>query len=211
MQKRLLAFFFEQLYHRLAWAYDLVAWSVSAGSWNQWGRSILGLLPAGRILELGFGPGHFQLDLKNNLVYAFGLDESWQMARQAARRTNSRRLVRGRSENAPFASGAFEAIVAIFPAPYIFKPQTAAQIARLLTPNGQLLVLLAARPAGLGIIDRWVRFIFRLSGGIPSTGQDFSSLIEMYGRAGIQVKIEWREQNKASLLYLTGWKRNKDV
>ena len=39
--KRLVSFGFRLLYHELAWSYDLVAWLVSCGQWQNWGRAAL--------------------------------------------------------------------------------------------------------------------------------------------------------------------------
>ena len=206
MLKRLLIFFFHHLYHSLAWGYDWVAWTVSLGRWNQWGRSVLDLLPPGLILELGFGPGHLQKSFSQRQMLAIGLDESWQMTRQAARRNPAARLVRAFAESAPFPAGIFQSVVAIFPAPYIFKPQTAREIARLLTHKGTLLILLAARPSGPRISDRLVRALFRITGETPRPDADFSAVISTYQQAGIYASLEWRTIDQSELLYLTGFK-----
>src|SRR3989337_1455537 len=58
-----LRFFFQHLYTTLAPAYDLIAWTVSMGQWNQWVGTALEPLPAGPLLELGHGTGHLLRDL----------------------------------------------------------------------------------------------------------------------------------------------------
>jgi SAM-dependent methyltransferase len=206
--KKLLIFFFHHLYHSMAWTYDLVAWLVSLGRWNQWGRTVLALLPPGPILEFGFGPGHLQKTLSGQGLPAFGLDESWQMARIAVRRNPKRNLVRAFAEDAPFAASSFQSLVAVFPAPYIFKFQIAQEVARLLAPGGKLVILLAARPLGDRLPDLFVRNLFRITGETPSKTADFSALLSVFRQAGLMVTIEWREQDRSELLFLTGVKVN---
>ena len=63
VMQTLLRIFFQLLYHPFAWAYDLVAGLVSLGRWKSWVLCGLPLL-AGRVLEIGFGPGHLQAALQ---------------------------------------------------------------------------------------------------------------------------------------------------
>jgi len=77
--------FFNLLYHPFAWTYDLVAAIVSLGRWQDWLMQAMPYL-SGRVLEIGFGPGHLQVALNEAGMQAFGLDESRQMGRQARRR-----------------------------------------------------------------------------------------------------------------------------
>jgi ubiquinone/menaquinone biosynthesis C-methylase UbiE len=207
MLPRLLAIFFYHLYHSLAWSYDLVAWVVSMGRWNHWGQTVVDQVLPGPILEIGFGPGHLQQSFSDRGLFAVGLDESWQMARAAQKRNPSAHLVRGLAEAPPFTSECFQNVVAVFPSPYIFKQQTAQQIARLLGSGGQLIIVLAARPIGPGLGDRFVRFLFRLTGETPAPSQDFSTTLSIYNQAGIQASIQWREHDQSELLLLTGFKR----
>ncbi|MFM7678817.1 MAG: hypothetical protein ACKO83_08205, partial [Roseiflexaceae bacterium] len=44
----------------------------------------------------------------------------------------------------PWGAGAFACVVAVFPAPYIMAPSTLHEVARVLQPGGQLVILLAA-------------------------------------------------------------------
>jgi SAM-dependent methyltransferase len=205
--KRLLAFFFHHLYHSLAWGYDWVAWTVSLGRWNQWGGTAIELLPpTGPILEIGYGPGHFQKALNNRGMIAFGLDESQQMAHLARWRNPDARLVRGLAQMPPFATGSFQAAVAIFPAPYIFESQAAQQLTRLLASGGKLVILLAARPSGKSLPERFVRALFHITGETPGPSADFSKVIAIYQQAGFKVSIEWREQIQSDLLFLLAQK-----
>ena len=53
---RFLGFFFHLLYHPFAWAYDLIAWTVSLGRWKDWVESVVPFIKGMRVLELGHGP-----------------------------------------------------------------------------------------------------------------------------------------------------------
>jgi ubiquinone/menaquinone biosynthesis C-methylase UbiE len=109
---------FRLLYHQFAWAYDLVAATVSLGRWKGWVLSALPYLE-GRVLEIGFGPGHLQVALHENKKRTFGLDESRQMSRQAGRRLRRKGLradlVRARARRIPFPEASFETVVSTFP------------------------------------------------------------------------------------------------
>ena len=105
MQK-LLAFFFRQLYHRFAWAYDLVAGFVSLGQWNNWIYEILPLISGTKILELGFGPGHLQSRFtRSAIMQLLGWTRATRWRSQTARRLSRAktghglRIVRARAES----------------------------------------------------------------------------------------------------------------
>src|SRR5512143_1827971 len=89
--RRFLRLFFWHFYHGFAWTYDVVAAVVSIGRWNDWVRAALPYVEGARVLEIGHGPGHLQLDLRQTGRQVMGLDESRQMGRLARNR-----LLRGR-------------------------------------------------------------------------------------------------------------------
>ncbi len=171
-----LRFFFYHLYHRLAWMYDFVAWTVSIGRWRDWGRATLPHLHGKRILELGFGPGHLQSALTAAGFQTSGLDESPQMCRQAARNLRNNGffpgLARGHAQSLPFAAETFDSIVATFPSEYIFAPQTLAESERVLKAGGRLVVALSALPGDASLAERAAAWLFRLTGqGGELTGE----------------------------------------
>src|SRR3972149_5774722 len=106
--RKLLRFFFHHFYHNFAWTYDFVAALVSVGRWNEWVFAALPHLRGPRVLEIGFGPGHLQVELNRRGLHAFGLDESRQMLRHAqanlARKRLPAALSRGYAQFLPFAA-----------------------------------------------------------------------------------------------------------
>src|SRR5512135_1407430 len=82
-----LRFFFWHFYHGFAWTYDFVASAVSIGRWNDWILCTLPYVRGNRVLEIGHGPGHLQVNLRRSKPgLNIGLDESPQMGRIARRR-----------------------------------------------------------------------------------------------------------------------------
>ncbi len=154
--RRIVVLGFRLLYHELAWSYELVSWLVSRGLWHRWQRAALAYLPAeGRILEVGFGPGHLLVDLTRGAggghldtqagvgiqqpcagCQVFGLDLSPAMLRLARRRLARHALpvplVQGRAEVLPFASGSFDAVVVTFPTPFVYDPAWIRDLIRVL-------------------------------------------------------------------------------
>jgi ubiquinone/menaquinone biosynthesis C-methylase UbiE len=162
--------FFYLLYHQFAWTYDLVAAFVSLGRWKEWVGTALPYL-SGRVLEIGFGPGHLQASLIENNMATFGLDESAQMVRQATKRLRkkgaSNHLIRGYAQKIPFKGETFNSVVATFPAEYIFDPQTLKEISRVLLPSGQLVIIPTAWITGGRPLERLAAWVFRVSGEAP--------------------------------------------
>lgn len=194
--------FFALLYHSLAWSYDLVAAVVSLGSWGDWVTSVLPALGGGRVLELGHGPGHLQGALAQRGLLAFGVDESPQMGRLAARRLRKAhleiRLARALAQQLPFAAASFEQIVATFPSEYLFDPATLAEAQRTLKPGGCLWVVVGAQHTGNQPWQRALRALFRLTGQQVAPG---AGLLEAFARAGFQAQIT-AIPRKASLVWL---------
>ncbi len=188
---RLLRAFFHLLYHPFAWTYDAVAAVVSIGMWHDWVASVLPYLHGPRLLELGFGPGHLQVKLARSGIAAFGLDASPQMTRLARRRLRragfAPRLVNGYAQATPFPAHAFAQIVATFPSEYIVHPETLAEIRRLLTPKGELILLPLAWITGEGLLHRLAAGLFRLTGQAPRWNASF---LQPLIAAGFQCQVE---------------------
>lgn len=174
--RRFMHFFFYHFYHALAWMYDAVAATVSLGRWKDWGRTALAFVQGERVLELGFGPGHLQVEIYRAGRQAFGLDESRQMTRQARhhlmRHGAPLRLVRGYTQHLPFASEVFDSVVSTFPSEYIADPQTLRETGRVLKRKGRLVIVPMAWMGANSLPERAMRWLFRI------TGQDDEGLEE---------------------------------
>jgi SAM-dependent methyltransferase len=181
------------LYHQFAWAYDLVAAVVSLGRWQDWVRTALPHLE-GRVLELGFGPGHLQTALHQKGAEAFGLDESRQMLRQAAGRLKKAgyppRLSRGHAQSLPFPAASFERVAATFPSEYIFDPRTLAEIYRVLRPGGSLVLIPVAWITGGRLLERAAAWLLSVSGW-NLAARSLRPLVEArFVAAGFEVRSE---------------------
>jgi ubiquinone/menaquinone biosynthesis C-methylase UbiE len=201
MVNRFLRFFFWPLYHRLSWAYDLVAALVSMGQWQAWGRRSLARLNGPRVLEIGFGPGHLQAALARQGYAAFGVDESPQMLGRAARRLKHTlqpsRLARGLAQALPFASASFDNVLATFPSEYILDTRTLEEVMRVLRPGGRFVVLPMAWPGGA------LRLLFRVTGQAkPVTDILIEKMRTPFLQAGFEVMVEVEKARGVELVFI---------
>ncbi len=182
--KTLLRFFFRLLYHEFAFTYDLVAATVSFNRWKDWVLSALPFIQGKCILEIGHGPGHLQQALRSRGQNAIGIDESAQMGRLAKRNLQRAavqiNLVRGVAQQLPFRSERFDTVVSTFPSEYIFSPETLTEARRVLTPEGRFIVLPSAVLTGRGAVDRFLAWVFRITGETPP---NLSEIIHERSRA----------------------------
>ena len=123
-----------------------------------WAVSLLGVRPADRILEIGFGPGQGIRRLAKLAPsgQVCGVDFSEEMHRQA-RRMNAALIAAGRVDlrqcdaaTLPFADGSFDKVLAVNV--IYFWPEPAARLAevrRVLKPGGRLAVYFRHREAML--------------------------------------------------------------
>jgi SAM-dependent methyltransferase len=166
--RQLLRFGFWLLYNPFAWSYDLVSWSVSLGQWRSWQRTAFPFLHGRDLLEIGHGPGHLLLELRQMGYRLVAVDLSPFMGRLAARRLQRAGVVvpllRGRAEQLPLATAAFDTVLATFPAPFIFEAATLAAVRRVLRPDGRFVIVLAAEQVGRRPLQRLVSWLFRLTG-----------------------------------------------
>jgi ubiquinone/menaquinone biosynthesis C-methylase UbiE len=214
--KRLLGWFlrifFHLLYHQFAWTYDWVAAGVSLGRWNEWIRSILPYLQKGRILELGHGPGHLQAELLGKGLTSFGLDASPQMSHQAMHRLQkigfSPKLVRGFAQSLPFEENTFQTVVATFPSEYIVDPPTLSEIARVLEPGGQVIILALAWITGEKWLERAAGGLFRITGQSPEWEDRF---LEPVRDAGFLAHVDWVDLKTSRLAIIVGQKLAKKL
>ena len=137
----IMAWLFDRLYDECAFIYDTVAMRISRGHWFLWGEAVIPFAQA-PLLELGCGSGHLQATLAAKGISAIGIDRSARMLRNARSRTQ--RIIQADTRWIPCADASQAPVVAVFPAPYISDPLTLAEVARVLHPNGRLVILLSA-------------------------------------------------------------------
>lgn len=209
---RLLNFAYRLLYGPFAVFYDLVAWWVSAGHWQDWVQTAAGQVRGTRVLELGFGPAHLQVAMQAEARQVFGLDLSRQMAQIGARRLRRMRiplrLIRSDAGQIPFPSNSFDTVVSTFPAPYIFSESTLSEVARTLRPGGLFLLLVGTTPKSNSPLH-WINVLAsRVSKrpfDYPAILTSFSPLIQH----GMLSSIQVIEHPSAILIYITSTKENK--
>ena len=198
------------LYHQFAWTYDFVAALISLGRWQDWVHSALPYLN-GRMLEIGYGPGHLLQTLGERKFSAFGLDGSLQMARQASRRLHKQGIISsiscGYAQHIPFANGVFDSVVATFPSEYIFDPQTLSEINRMLALNGRLIILPMAWITGTGPLERLAAWLLQVSGEAPGMpGLVSSALKNRFSHLGFAVRSEIVELKGSQVLVIVAEK-----
>ena len=202
--RRFMRFFYFLLYHPFAFTYDLVAWVVSFGKWNDWVLSIFPFIEGTRILELGHGPGHLQRFLLDRGLSPVALDESTQMGRIAKRRLGGKhKLTRGIAQSLPFSPEVFETVVSTFPSEYIFDPQTLKEIRRVLVKNGKLIVLPAVFPS-----NRFLIWLYKVTGENPESLNAIlvERMAEPFKKAGFKVKVSTMESKAGTLVMGIGEK-----
>ncbi len=198
--QRFMRFFFHLLYHPFAFAYDLVAATVSFGNWKDWVYSILPFIKETRTLELGHGPGHLQRLLLDRGLVAVAIDESAQMGRIAKRRLgNSQKLSRALAQQLPFAKKSFDIIIATFPTEYIFNAQTLSEVKRCLSDRGRLIVLPVAFPK-----SRFLKWLYKITGESPSALTEAlkSKSLQPFLDAGFHAEVKIVEVKSSTLLII---------
>ncbi|MBN1811224.1 MAG: class I SAM-dependent methyltransferase [Anaerolineae bacterium] len=201
-------FFFRLLYNEFAWTYDLVAWVVSLGQWQAWGRTAIPSLRGERVLELAHGPGHLLVAMVGRGLSPVGLDLSSYMGRLARRRLSKNDglavpLVRARAQALPFRDGCFDSTVATFPAEFIMARDTLREVARVLAPGGRWVIVPGAVLSGRDPLSRFIWWLYQITGqGDVLLGRG-RALLE---RAGFSVNATWEEAKRSQVLVVTAEK-----
>ena len=83
--------------------------------------------------------------------------------REAPLHAMASNLTRGLGQQLPFRDGAFDTVIATFPAEYITNPQTLSEVGRCLSDGGRFVVLPLAMPK-----NRILSWLFQVTGQAPS-------------------------------------------
>jgi ubiquinone/menaquinone biosynthesis C-methylase UbiE len=205
--KAFLRYFFKLLYHQLAFAYDLVAASVSFNRWKDWVTGVIPLIEGNRVLEIGHGPGHLHRVLLDRGLFAVGIDESRQMGLIAKHRSGSTvRLTRGLAQHLPFRSDSFDTVISTFPAEYINDPRTLAEVKRCLRNGGWFIVLPVAWPK-----NPFLDWLFRVTGEAPAESLELvkANFREPFVKAGFETKIQMLDVKSSILLIIVAIKLSR--
>ncbi len=158
---------FYLLYNHLAWTYDWVAWSVSFGQWAAWRRIALKFLQPGPVLELAYGTGGFFLDMVEAGHRPVGIDLSPYMARIAGNRLRRQGyplpLGRGQAQCLPFPANHFETVVATFPSDYMLQAETLAEVYRVLSDSGRLVIVAEGELRGPWPIRPFIDWLYDIT------------------------------------------------
>lgn len=215
----LLKFIFFLLYNHFAWAYDAVAWLVSIGNWKIWVKTSVRLVTGEKILELGHGPGHLQIELARCRKEIYGIDLSSQMIRIARRRLlHARlplRLARCRSQSLAFMENSFDCVIATFPDEYIFYASTLDEIDRVLKPGGTVVILPYAWLTGDRVIERFLRLIYQITHQVPDAFHSpeqygINSLIKGLIMKGYSVTSDYLQLDRSKLFIVQATKSKRD-
>jgi len=191
LPRRLVKSGFHLLYHELAFTYDAVAWLVSLGQWQAWGRTALDRVRGPRVLEIGHGPGHLLIGLARSGRRPIGIDRSPQMIRMAQQ--NIRRAgvkapqVQCRVQALPFRSGEFDSVVATFPSDYIADVATLREVQRVTNDRGRLIVVFGAQLIGREPGKLLIEWLYRITGQREAKLDDEESIFD---RVGMPARIE---------------------
>jgi SAM-dependent methyltransferase len=172
LRSRLLRFLFQVMYGPGAQFYDPFTRIAFAGEWRRWQLTALRALPVdGVVVELGCGTGDFAAIAAEAFDAWIGLDISQEMI-SVAKHHNcppTPMFVRASAAEMPLRNELADGIVATFPTSAIFELGVAAEIRRVLKPDGKLVVVLGGDLNPVGIRRRCVRVVTEvLQGGATS-------------------------------------------
>jgi ubiquinone/menaquinone biosynthesis C-methylase UbiE len=163
--QKLVRFGFRLLYNEMAWTYDSVSWLVSMGDWRNWQQAAMPFVQGPNVLEIGHGPGHMLLALRQAGFRVVGLDLSPYMGRQAQKRlTHEVPLIQGDVMALPLKTAVIETVLATFPTDYIVDPVTLLSVSRVLKENGRFVIVPEGHLTGRGPLNRFIEWLYTITG-----------------------------------------------
>ena len=129
--------------------YDRINRFATLGQVSRWRRMVRDLLPSGRVLEIGCGPGSFAEDVSGHDLVC--LDPIPEMLRSAEERVNSARssrgdppaeFIEGTAEDLPFEDNSFDAVCSLFSfRDWFDKKAGLEESLRVLRPGAPLIIV----------------------------------------------------------------------
>lgn len=214
MYRAVVRWVFQRFYNEFAWTYNSVAWLVSRGMWKDWTLAAVPYL-RGRILELGCGTGYVQHALAS-LAFSnsVGLDASPFMLARTQRRLCregfNAQLLRAVAQAIPCRDKSFDTVLATFPSEYILSPDTLAEIARVLSPNGQLVIVDGARFTHAGWYEQLVDLVYRVVLGVSlrqNESADYTldnPYVRVFEQAGFHLTCYQEQVRESHVMVMVG-------
>jgi len=145
--------------------YDRINRFATLGQVSKWRRMVRARLPAGRVLEIGCGPGSFAEDVEGGGLIC--LDPIPEMLSIAEPRVNAKRsqrgdapvqFVEGTAENLPFENDSFDAVCSLFSFRDWYDKRTGlTEVLRVLKPGGPIVIV---DPAKMNRVHGWLGLIW---------------------------------------------------
>jgi ubiquinone/menaquinone biosynthesis C-methylase UbiE len=212
LRVRFLRFAFHHFYNTFAWTYDAVSAGISLGHWRAWTRAAIPHLRGSRILEIAFGTGNLQLDMRAAGFTPFGADLSPDMVRITAHKLKAAgfqpRLARASVLSLPYADASFDSLLLTFPPNFLVSPRAVSEMRRVLSAGGRLIVVDNGQLRKPSVLSGLVNLAFRFTGTaaaqpdpaepLRSAGFEVTLVTDGDARSAVQILIADRVQKDSS-------------
>jgi len=197
--------------------YDRINRFATLGQVSKWRRMVRELLPTGRVLEIGCGPGSFAENVEGGeLVCLDPIPEMLLVAEERVNRSRTQRddshaeFVEGTAENLPFDADSFDAVCSLFSfRDWYDKRAGLTESLRVLKPGGSIVIV---DPAKINRVHGWLgliwmrvwvgtyarfvcgqrnhpwRWLTRTYAGFGNT-KDYVRMLEEVGFVGVRAKV----------------------